>query len=181
MVGREIGWPDYGVPPQKDDLEVYRVGQIHVEECRIEVTRFSEPGPVIEVRELLCRLYGKPDEVGTRNPYVAVYRRLRGSALPQPGDSQAHSHAIGTVDYGYWPSLKLGYIENVRIRSDMRRKGLGLKLVDFALDYLRSRRMRCIYSLAVNPEGFGLLESAGLVPELPENTELPWRTWFSTT
>lgn len=181
MLGREIGWPDYGVPPQEDDLEVYREGQIHAEECRIEVTRFSEPGPVIEVRELLCRLYGKPDEVGARNPYVAVYRRLRGSALPQPGDSQAHSYVIGTVDYGYWPSLKLGYIENVRIRSDMRRKGLGLKLVDFALDYLRSRRMRRIYSLAVNPEGFGLLESARLVPEPPENAEHPWRTWFSTT
>jgi len=145
------------------------------------VTTFSEPGPVIEVRELLCRLYGKPDEVGPQNPYVAIYRRLRGSVLPQPGDSQAHSHAIGTVDYRYWPSLKLGYIENVKIRSNMRRKGLGLKLAKFALDYLRNRGMQRIYSLAVNPEGFGLLESAGLVPEPPENTERPWRRWFSTT
>jgi len=148
MVAREIGWPDYGLPKQEDDLEACREGPIHVEECRIEVTGLPEPGPVIEVRDLLCRLYGRPDEVGARNPYVAVYKRLRGCALQQSGDSKAHNYVIGIVDYGYWPSLTLGYIE---------------------------------YSLAVNPEGFGLLERAGLVPEPPENSECLWRRWFSTT
>jgi len=181
MVAREIGWPDYGLPKQEDDLEACREGPIHVEECRIEVTGLPEPGPVIEVRDLLCRLYGRPDEVGARNPYVAVYKRLRGCALQQSGDSKAHNYVIGIVDYGYWPSLTLGYIENVRIHPDMRQKGLGLRLVDFALDYLRSKGVQRVYSLAVNPEGFGLLERAGLVPEPPENSECLWRRWFSTT
>jgi GNAT superfamily N-acetyltransferase len=181
MVWRDMRWPDYGLPRQEDDIEGCREGPTYVEEYRIEVTEVFEPGPVIEIRDLLCRLYGKPDEVGTQNPYVAGYRRLRGSAVPQSRDSQAHSHVIGTVDYGYWPSLNLGYIESVRIRLDMRRKGLGLKLVNFALDYLRSRRIQRIYSLAVNPEGSGLLESAGFVSEPPENSEDPWRMWFSIT
>lgn len=176
-----MGWPDYRLPRQEDDLEGSREGPTDVEEYWIEVTEVSEPGPVIEIRDLLCRLYGKPDEVGTQNPYVASYRRLRGSAVPRSRHSQAHSQVIGTVDYGYWPSLNLGYIESVRVRSDMRRKRLGLKLVDFALDYLRSRRIRRIYALAVNPEGSGLLESAGFLPEPPENSEDPWRMWFSIT
>jgi len=181
MVEREIGWPDYGLSQQENDLDGCWAGPIHIEECRIEVTGLSEPGPVIEVRDLLCRLYGRPDEVGIRNPYVAVYRRLRGCALQQPGDSQAHNYVIGIVDYGYWPSLKLGYIENVKIHPDVRRKGLGLKLIDFALDYLRGRGVQRIYSLAVNPEGFGLLERAGLLPEPSDNPECLWRRWFSTT
>lgn len=180
MARREIGWPDYGIPKQEDYLEGCQGGRTDVEECRIDISGLSEPGPLIEVRDLLCKLYGKPDEVGTRNPYIAVYRRLRGRALLQTENSQANSYVIGTVDYGYWPSLKLGYIENVKIHLNMRRKGLGLKLVDFALAYLRSKGVRRIYSLAVNPEGFGLLERAGLVPEPPENLECLWRRWFCT-
>jgi len=181
MVWNDMGWPAYGPPRQEDDLEGSGNGPPHIEEYRIEVTGVSEPGPVIEVRDLLYRLYGKPNEVGTQNPYVASYRRLRGSAIPKSGGSQAQGHVTGTVDYGYWPSLKLGYIESVRVHSDMRRKGLGLKLVDFALDYLRSRGIRRIYSFAVNPEGFILLESAGFVPEPSENSEYPWRRWLSIT
>jgi GNAT superfamily N-acetyltransferase len=176
-----MGWPAYGPPRQEDDLEGSGKGPARVEEYSIEVTGVSEPGPVIEVRDLLYRLYGKPNEVSTQNPYVASYTRLRGSAIPKSRDSQAQGHVTGTVDYGYWPSLKLGYIENVRVRPDMRRKGLGLKLVDFALDYLRSRGIRRIYSFAVNPEGFVLLESAGFVPEPPEDSERPWRRWLSIT
>jgi len=181
MVWHDIRWPDYGLPRQEDDLEGCLEGPASVEEYWIEVTEVFEPGPVIEIRDLLCRLYGKLDGVGTQNPYVASYRRLRGSAVPRSRDSQGHSHVIGTVDYGYWPSLKLGYIENVKVRSDMRRKGLGLNLVDFALDYLRSRQIQRIYALAVNPEGCGLLESAGFVPEPPENSADPWRMWFYIT
>jgi GNAT superfamily N-acetyltransferase len=181
MVWNDMGWPAYGSPRQEDNLEGCLKSPTHVEEYRIEVTGVPEPGPAIEVRDLLRKLYGEPNEVGTQNPYVASYRRLRGSAIPQSGDSQARGHITGTIDYGYWPSLKLGYIENVRVRSEMRRKGLGLKLVDFALDYLRSRGIRRIYSFAVNPEGFTLLESAGFVPEPPESSEYPWRRWFSIT
>ena len=181
MVWNDMGWPAYGPPWQEDDLEGCHKGPTHVEQYRIEVTGVSEPGPLIEVRDLLCKLYGKPDGVGAQNPYVASYRRLRGSAIPESTDSQAHGHVGGFVDYGYWLSLKLGYVENVRVRSDMRRKGLGLKLIDFALDYLRRRGIQRIYSFAVNPEGFRLLESAGFMPEPPESSERPWRRWFSTT
>jgi N-acetylglutamate synthase-like GNAT family acetyltransferase len=134
----------------------------------------------IEVRDLLHRLYGETDTRGTSNPYVAKYTRLRANALPESRDSQEYGHVVGTVDYRYWPSLKLGYIENVRVSPNIRRKGLGIKLVDFALDYMRSSGIRRIYSFAVNPEGSGLLESAGFAPEPPENAERPWRRWFST-
>ena len=150
-----------------------------VEEYRIEVTRVSEPGPVIEVRNLFRRLYGEPDECGTLNPYIARCRRLRGSALPDSKNSQEYGYVTGTVDYRYWPSLKLGYIENVQVGSNMRRRGLGLKLVDFALDYVRSRGIQRVYSFAVNPEGFHLLESSGFAAEPPDDSERPWQRWFS--
>jgi len=179
MVWRDMEWPAYGPPLQEDNLEGCQEGLADSEAFRIEVTRVSEPGPVVETRDLLRRLYGEPDGRGTRNPYVARYTRLRASALPESGDNQEYGYVTGTADYRYWPSLKLGYVENVRVSSAMRRKGLGLKLVDFALDYMRSRGIQRIYSFAVNPEGSRLLESAGFAPEPPENSELPWRRWFS--
>jgi GNAT superfamily N-acetyltransferase len=180
MVWRDMEWPAYGPPLQDGELEGCREGLADVEAYKIEVTGVSEPGPVVETRDLLRRLYGEPDERGASNLHVSRYRRLRGSAIPESGDSREYGYVAGTVDYRYWPSLKLGYIENVKVSSSMRRKGLGLKLVDFALDYMHSRGVQCIYSFAVNPEGSGLLESAGFTPEPPENPELPWRRWFST-
>jgi len=179
MVWRDMEWPAYGPPLQEDNLEGCQEGLADSEAFRIEVTRVSEPGPVVETRDLLRRLYGDPDGRGTRNPYVARYTRLRASALPESGDNQEYGYVAGTADYRYWPSLKLGYIENVRVSSAMRRKGLGLKLVAFALDYMRSKGIQRIYSFAVNPEGSRLLESAGFAPEPPEDSELPWRRWFS--
>lgn len=180
MVRRNMEWPAYGPPRQEDDLEGCQEGLADAEEYKIEMTRVSEPGPVIEVRDLFRRLYGELDECGTPNPHAAKYRRLRGRALPESRDSQEYGYVTGTVDYRYWPSLKLGYIESVKVSSRMRRKGLGLKLVDFALDHMRSRGIQRTYSFAVNPEGSGLLESAGFVPEPPDNSERPWRRWFST-
>jgi GNAT superfamily N-acetyltransferase len=173
-----MGWPAYGLPRREDDLEPCLEDPTSVEQYRIDVIEVSEPGPVVEIRDLLCRLYGKPDEVGAQNAYLATYKRLRGIAVPQ--SDQAHKHVIGTVEYGYWPSLKLGYIETVRVRSDMRRKGFGLKLVDFAVDYMRGRKIQRLYSFAINIEGNALLESAGFVPEPPGDSEHPWRRWFST-
>jgi len=179
MIWRNLEWPAYGPPRQEDNLERNQEGLADVEEYNIEVTRVSEPGPVIEVRNLFRRLYGEPDECGTLNPYIARCRRLRGSALPDSKNSQEYGYVTGTVDYRYWPSLKLGYIENVQVSSNMRRRGLGVKLVDFALDYVRSRGIQRIYSFAVNPEGFHLLESSGFVAEPPDDSERPWQRWFS--
>ena len=178
MAWRDMGWPAYGLPRREDDLEPCLEDATNVEQYRIDVIEVSEPGPVIETRDLLCRLYGKPDEIGPQSPYLATYERLRGIAAPQ--SDQAHRHVIGTVEYGYWPSLNLGYIETVRVRLDMRRKGFGLKLVDFAVDYMRGRKIQRVYSFAVNIEGNALLESAGFVPEPPGDSERPWRRWFST-
>lgn len=178
MKWRHMEWPAYGPPLQDDDLDDYQIGLEDVEGCTIKVTPVSEPGSLVEVRHLFRRLYGEPGERGTLNPYVAKCRRLRGSALLNPKDSQEHSYATGLIDYRYWPSLKLGYIENVRVSRRMRRKGLGVKLINFAIDHMRSKDVQRIYSFAVNPEGFRLLSSAGFSAEPPENPERSWQRWF---
>ena len=181
MIWRNMEWPAYGPPLQEDNLDDHQTGLDDAEEYRIEVTRVSEPGSAVEVRSLFHRLYGEPGGCSTLNPYVAKYRRLRGSALPNSKDSQEYGYVTGTIDYRHWPSLKLGYIENVRVSSRMRRKGLGVKLINFAIDYMHRKGVQRIYSFAVNPEGFSLLSSAGFIAEPPEDPERAWQRWFSTT
>ncbi len=181
MTWRNMEWPAYGPPLQDDDLDDHQIGLEEAEECRIEVSRVSEPGSLVEVRSLFYRLYGEPGEHNTPNPYLAKYRRLRGSALPCPKDNQEYGYVTGTVDYKYWPSLKLGYIENVRVSARMRHKGLGVKLTNFAIGYMRRKGVQRIYSFAVNPEGFSLLTSAGFIAEPPEDSERAWKRWFSIT
>ena len=171
-------WPAYGPPQKEDNLEGNQEIPADVNEYRIEVTKASDQGPIVEVRDLLRRLYGEVDECGTPNPYIARYQRLKGSALPKSGDDHKADYFLGVVDYRYWPSLKLGYIENVRVSSSMRRKGLGRNLVDFAVGYMHSKGVQRIYSFAVNPEGYGLLAGAGFEPEPTDDTERPWRRWF---
>ena len=171
-------WPAYGPPRQEDDLEGNHEGLADVKEYRIEVTKASEPDPVVEVRDLLHRLYGEIDRNSKPNPFVARYRRLRGSAIPDSGDNHDSDQFLGLVDYRYWSSLKLGYIENVRVSSSMRRKGLGRKLVEFAVDYMHDKGIQRIYSFAVNPEGYGLLAGSGFEPEPVDDLERPWRRWF---
>ena len=181
MQWRNMNWPAYGPPLAEDNLEAHQEGLEDAAAYRIEVAKVSEPGPVVETRDLLRRLYGEPNGRGARNPYVAKYTRLRASALPESGDNQEYGLVIGTADYRYWPSLKLGYIEHVRVSSSARRKGLGVKLVDFTLDYMRGKGIERIYSFAVNPEGSRLLENAGFAPEPSEDPERPWRKWFFRT
>jgi len=171
-------WPAYGPPRQEDDLEGNQEGLDNINEIRIEVIKATEPGPVVEVRDLLSRLYGEVDRSSKPNPFVARYRRLRGSAVPESGDNHDAGHFLGLVDYRYWSSLKLGYIENVRVSSSMRRKGLGRKLIDFAVDCMHHKDIQRIYSFAVNPEGYGLLAGSGFEPEPADDTERPWRRWF---
>jgi len=178
MQWRNMTWPAYGPPQQEDELEVRKETVDDIKEFRIEVSKVSEPGPVVEVRELLRRLYGEVDECGTPNPYIAKYTRLKGSAVPESENGQENPPVVGVSEYRYWPSLKLGYIENVRVSSSMRRKGLGVKLVDFTVDYVRNKGVQRIYSFAVNRGGFKLLKSAGFTPETPDDPERPWRTWF---
>jgi GNAT superfamily N-acetyltransferase len=148
---------------------------------RIEVTGLSELGPTVEVNRLFHRLYGAPQECGVPNPYVAKYRRFRARASPRLKDSQNYNHTTGIIDYRYWPDLKLAYIEDAHVISNMRHKGLGVRLMNFAVTYLRQLGSQYIYAFSVNPEGFRLLANAGFVEEKPENLANPWRRWFTIT
>jgi len=151
---------------------------VDMAEYRIEITGITGPGPTVEVRSLFRRLYGEPQECGTTNPYVAEYRRLRVRLVPRFKSNQGYSYVVGSVDYRYWPCLKLGYIENARVSSEIRRRGLGVKLINFAVNYMHRQGSHHIYAFAVNPEGYSLLASAGFVHEPPENPASPWRRWF---
>ncbi len=162
---------DYFSEPHKED-------SVDLGKYRIEVTRISEPGPTIEVHSLFRRLYSEPQEHGETNPYVAKYRRLRAKVLPRFRGSQGDNCVAGSVEYRYWPSLKLGYIENAYVSAEIRRKGLGVKLINFAVSYMRRKGSHRIYAFAVNPEGCGLLASAGFAREPPENPTSLWRRWF---
>jgi len=147
-------------------------------EYRIEVTRISEPGPTVEVRSLFNKLYSESQEGETLNPYLAKYQRLRARVLTHSKGSQGGNCVAGSVEYRYWPCLKLGYIENARVSPEMRRKGLGVKLINFAVNYMRREGSLHIYAFAVNPEGYGLLTNTGFAHEPPENPASPWRRWF---
>ena len=158
--------------------ELQREDSVDLGEYRIEVTRISEPGPIVEVHNLFHRLYSEPQERGTANPYVAKYRRLRARVLLRFGGSQGDNCVAGSVEYRYWSCLKLGYIENVHVSSEMRRRGLGVKLINFAVNYMRRKGSHRIYAFAVNSEGCGLLASAGFAHEPPEDPKSLWRRWF---
>jgi len=154
------------------------VGPAAVGKCDIALSRISEPGPVVEVRILFRRLYGEPGKYDAPNPYVATCERQRGSALVNAKADREHSPVGGIIDYRYWHSLELGYIENVQVGSEMRRQGLGAKLIDFAVDHMCGKDVRRVYSFAASQPGFRLLTRAGFTAEPPENPELSWKRWF---
>jgi len=164
-------WRNGFSEPQKED-------SVDLEEYRIEVTRISEPGPTVEVHNLFNKLYSEPPERGTTKPYVAKYQRVRARVLAHSKDSQGDNCVAGNVEYRYWPCLKLGYIENACVSPEMRRRGFGVKLINFAVNYMRREGSHHIYAFAVNPEGCSLLTSAGFTHETPENPATPWRRWF---
>lgn len=176
-----MAWPTYVPPRQEEDLEEHQEDSVDVGEYRIEITSISELGPTIEVKSLFRRLYGEPQECDTPNPYVAEYRRLRVTALQHSKGSQGRNYIVGRIDYRYWPSLKLGYIENAHVSSAKRRKGVGVTLMHFVINYMRRQGSDMIYAFSVNTEGFGLLVNAGFIAQPPEDPEYPWRSWFSIT
>jgi len=178
MVWRNLEWPAYGPPRKEEKLDGGQERPEDVEEFKIQANKASEPGPVIEVRNLFHRLYGDPEDCDDPNPYIARYVRLKGNAVPELKSSHEYGSVSGTVDYRYWPTLKLGYIENVVVSTNMRRKGLGNMLVSFALDYMREKGMRRTYSFAVNRGGYRLLNSSGFTAEPPDNPQKSWQRWF---
>jgi len=164
---------------QEDHSEESLGDPVDVGEYRIKVTGLSELGPAVEVNRLFHKLYGGPQECGTPNPYVAKYRRFRARALLHSKSSQNYDHTTGIIDYRYWTDLKLAYIEDAHVISDMRHKGLGVSLMNFVVSYLRHQGSQHIYAFSVNPEGFRLLANAGFADEPPENPTYTWRRWFA--
>ncbi len=176
MVWRDMTWPAYGAQEQEDELEGSE-GPPNTEDCALETTEVSDPGSLVERRDLLCRLYGPPEQAGEPNPHVATYRRLKATAQLS-SENKATDVVLGVADFGYWPVLGLGYIESVRVRADMRKKGLGQKLLKFAVGCMHNKGVRRIYSFAVNPEGHKLLQGGGFTPQPSEDPQRPWRRWF---
>ncbi|HEY90389.1 MAG TPA: GNAT family N-acetyltransferase [Dehalococcoidia bacterium] len=143
----------------------------------IEVTVPVDPGPNVETRKLFRRLYGIPQDYDTASPFLATFTRYRSKLRPAALTSPRHVN--GSIEYRYWPDLKLGYIDNVFIGSNMRRQGFGVRLVKFATDHLRRKGSRTVFAFTVNPPGLGLFISAGFTPESPEDASYPWRRWVS--
>jgi GNAT superfamily N-acetyltransferase len=170
-------WPAYGQSPQNDGLE-RPDSPPDTSDYYYEVAEVHEQPPLVEIRDLLRRLYGSPEECGESNPYIAPYRRMKGTAVLRSAEGGDKNLTIGVADFGYWSALDLGYIENVRVHPDIRRKGLGQKLLKFGVDYMCGKGIHRIYSFAVNPEGYKLLEGGGFTPRPADDPERPWRTWF---
>ncbi len=136
----------------------------------LELAPAPSPAPLVEARRLLERLYGEPPAPGRPNPHLAPVFRLR--ATTRDGQS-------GSVDIRHWPDLGLGYIESVRVSPSNRRRGLGDRLIRFALDYLHRHGCRQAYAYAATPEGLRLLTRAGFQPQPPDDATTPWRCWVS--
>lgn len=157
--------------------EVHPEDLAAAQEYGLEVGAAPEPGPAVEVRELLRQLYGEPQSCGSPNPYLARYSRFRAKSRPKVGTSL--DDPGGGIEYRCWPDLKLGYIESIHVGPETRRRGLGVRLVRFAIEHLRRRGSRSIYAFTVNPEGFRLLTSAGFAAGPAEDPSSPWRCWVS--
>lgn len=180
MQWHDLSWPAYGPPHSEDPLKDNPEIPVDMQSFRIELKIVSDPGSVIEVRDLFRRLYGEPGPKIHPNPYIASYTRLKGDALGKSANG-SDDQVIGTVDYRYWLSLSLGYIESVRVSPTIRRRRLGVKLVNYALEHMRSLGIGRVYSFAVNPDGFRLLESAHFESEKADDPGRPWRRWFHST
>jgi ribosomal protein S18 acetylase RimI-like enzyme len=150
-------------------------------EYGVDISVASEPAPAVEARELFRRLYGEPQDCGQPNPYLAACCRLRAKARSKPGDGQRRGEVVGSIEYRCWPSLGLGYIGSVHVSSQMRRRGLGVRLVSFAVEHMRRRGAGSIYAFTVSREGYQLFHRAGFAPKPPDDPRAPWRRWVLAT
>jgi hypothetical protein len=180
MKWHDMSWPAYGPPLSEDNLKDIQNIPGDAKAYRIEVESVSDPGSVIEVRDLFRRLYGEPRIQVKPNPYIAIFKRLKANVVVIT-ENCADNQIVGTIIYRYWPSLNLGYIESVRVSANMRRRRLGIKLVMYALSDMRGLGINRIYSFAVSPEGARLLESARFTSESPDDPGRPWRKWYFTS
>jgi len=150
LSNRKMVWITY-VPPEQETKPDTMFGESgDVDGYRIKLYRPFEPAPTVEVRNLFRKIYGEPQDCGEPNPYVAEFTRIRGRLMPVCGNGKDSKKIYGTVDFRYWPTLKLGYIENAQVNPEVRRKGLGSKLIVFAMNYLRNMGSEKIYAYAAS-------------------------------
>ncbi len=168
--GRPLRGNEGGMPPE--DVATAR-------EYGLEVTKAPEPGPTVEVRELFHRLFGEPQACAEPSPYLATYERLRARIHPESAGGHDGEDVTGSIEFRYWPTLRLGYIENVHVSTGKRRRGLGVKLVGFAVQHLSRRGSGQIHAFTVSREGSSLFASAGFAAGPPEDEGQPWRRWVS--
>ena len=165
------------LPPLQENSGALPEHPVIAGDHEIEVTIPVDPGPNVETRKLFHRLYGAPQDYDAASPFLATFTRYRSKLRPAAIASPRHVN--GSIEYRYWPDLKLGYIDNVFIGSNMRRQGLGTRLVKFATDHLRRKGSRSVFAFTINPPGLHLFVSAGFTAESPEDMKHPWRRWVS--
>lgn len=161
--------PGSGIPTE--DIDFAR-------ERGFELTTAIEPGPTVEVRDLFRRLYGAPETKHRTGPGLADCVRLRARARAAAGDQ---GEVVGSIEFRYWPGFGIGYVETVHVTAAMRRRGLGIRLLEFAISLMRCKGAESVHAFIVSAEGLGLFTDAGFVPETAEDASLPWRTWASVS
>jgi len=171
-------WPDFRPPLQGNIPELLPADLAAAREYSVELATASGPGPMVEVRELFRRLYGEPQDCGTPNPYVAPYHRWRAKVRLTSRDG-GHEDITASIEYRYWPTLKLGYIESVHVTSEIRHQGMGVRLLNFAIDHMRRKGGESVHAFTVSQEGLSLLAGVGFAADAPEDENSPWRCWVS--
>ncbi len=176
---------EYLPRPHHDKTGLLPEDLLAAKEYDLDVSVVGGLGPAVEPRDLLLRLYGRPQDNGRSNPHLAPYRRLRASLRPElaSGSEQAETadpspdRDVGSIEYRHWPSLQLGYLETIQVSTEVRRQGVGIKLVDFAVEHLARLGCQCVYAFIVSPEGASLFASAGFSTPEPRDGAQPWRDW----
>ncbi len=167
---------DFLPPPPKSGRGIPAEDIDFAKERGFELAEAIEPGPTVEVRNLFRRLYGALEETCRTGQEPADCVRLRAKARGVTGDED---EVAGSIEFRYWPVLGIGYVETVHVAAAMRRRGLGIRLLDFAVTLVRRKGSGSVHAFIVSAEGLGLFTRAGFVAEAAENASLPWRTWAS--
>ncbi len=168
-------------PPPKSGRGIPAEDVDFARERGFELANAIEPGPTVEVRDLFHRLYGPPKKGSRASPGLADCVRLRAKARGVAGDGGevAVDEVAGSIEFRYWPVLGIGYVETVHVAAAIRRRGLGIRLLEFALDLIRRKGADSVHAFIVSADGLGLFTDAGIVAEAAEDASVPWRTWAS--
>ncbi|MEE8353843.1 MAG: GNAT family N-acetyltransferase [Dehalococcoidales bacterium] len=169
---------DFLPPPPKSGPGIPAEDVDFARERGFELADAIEPGPTVEVRDLFRRLYGPPEQGARASPGLADCVRLRAKARGVAGDGD---EVAGSIEFRYWPVLGIGYVEAVHVAAAIRRHGLGIRLLEFAVALMRRRGADSVHAFIVSADGLALFTGAGFVAEAAEDASLPWRTWASVS